>query len=87
MERISVYTYNELYRLIKMESEKNQNDSNNSNAKRRELQNSVIRTLNDPTSQNILMTYNNIKTNLFTTEETIQDDRTKYIYKSQINEK
>lgn len=71
---LKTYTYNELFELIKTQQEK---EKKGKSSQSEILINESIRTINNPTSQNIKNIFNIL---LNTKKEEKSDDRTKYVY-------
>lgn len=74
---LKTYTYNELFELIKTQQEKEEKEKKGKSSQSEILINESIRTINNPTSQNIKNIFNIL---LNTKKEEKTDDRTKYVY-------
>lgn len=75
--KLKTYTYNELFELIKNQQEKEDREKKKKLSQSEIFINESIRTINNPTSQNIKNTFNIL---LNTKKEEKPDDRTKYVY-------
>ena len=78
MEKTSIYTYNELFNLIRIQQEKEKKDKVKPPTQMESLFSEGLRALNNPTSQNFKRTMGV----LVNKEEEIPDNRLNYTYRA-----
>jgi hypothetical protein len=80
---VSIYSYQELFELIRIQQEKENNEKKNINqpSQMEKLFSEGLRAFNNPTSQNFKRTFNTL-VNTEKKEVKPQDDRLNYVYRA-----